>query len=212
MPDITVEDHRELFTSLENVRSSNPNFRYFTRQKDFKNRLSGGYIFRGSESYASAGLVKRGDNKAMVHKVALVQCGDRNVVNLFQKPKQFYVEFYNHDGDEHGYNFSMTVKETLKYVVEANPKIFQFDDVWDKPEGMDCRFRVAINCDKADDAVRHTVEKIFPLILTTLQKLGMEENWLGTMDDCRRIINNALQKISARGCAEVREIYPESVV
>ena len=64
--------HGRVFDFLENYRKSHPDFFYWLRERNTKNRLDEGYWFQGTENYAFVGLYNRGGGTNMTRSFGLV--------------------------------------------------------------------------------------------------------------------------------------------
>jgi len=70
--------HEEVFSFLENYRSTHPEFVYWLRERNRRNRLSNGYWFQGTDDYCFVGLYNRGGGTNMTRSIGLVFYYDRD--------------------------------------------------------------------------------------------------------------------------------------
>ncbi len=64
--------HDEVFEFMEEYRVTHPNFYYWLRERNNKNRLEDGFWFQGKETYAFVGLYDRSGGSNMTRSIGLV--------------------------------------------------------------------------------------------------------------------------------------------
>lgn len=64
--------HDRVLTFLETYRAFNPDFVYWLRERNTRNRLADGYWFQGNNDYAFVGLYDRGGGSNMTRSIGLV--------------------------------------------------------------------------------------------------------------------------------------------
>jgi 5-methylcytosine-specific restriction endonuclease McrBC GTP-binding regulatory subunit McrB len=87
--------HEKVFEFCESYRASHPDFLYWLRVRNTKNRFEEGVWFQGKEDYAFVGFYKRGGGTNMTRSVGLVfgmdgdniSCAFENVFNEEKDPK-----------------------------------------------------------------------------------------------------------------------------
>jgi hypothetical protein len=87
------ELHEEVFQFCEAYRSQHPEFRYWLRSKNSKERLDNGFWFQGTEKYAFVGLYDRNSGNLSTKSIGLVffpgKAGiECDVQNVFKSEKE----------------------------------------------------------------------------------------------------------------------------
>ncbi len=136
--------HGRVFDFLENYRKSHPDFFYWLRDRNTKNRLSDGFWFQGTENYAFVGLYNRGGGTNMTRSFGLVfidkpngkiychlevvfnEETDTNILNFYNKvmemltgfEQQHKTKFYKVLSKENGFEAAKDFLNTEKPKVD----------------------------------------------------------------------------------------------
>jgi len=151
-----VQFHDRVLKFLLNLRNSNPDFTFYTRQRNSSDRLRNGYWFHGNDSYLFLGLSKCGDQNNKTPTIGLVRLFDDQSVYLeisYQNTYKNYDKFFGKlkeelqelakdekffgDYSDKGKNFTLSFAhsdffDALDYVARTLwPKVTQLMDDYD---------------------------------------------------------------------------------